>query len=304
MNDCFITSALPVFCKSVNLSANALQNIYSTDDKLTEFSRQAQEFLTQPLTFAKDSAIMWNCNRVPGETRMKQFRILVVDDEKRIVNFLNSKLRASGYDVLTAGDGFEALEQAQAQEPDLILLDILMPKMDGFETLKRLRSFSSTPVIILSAKGADIDKIKGLGLGADDYLPKPFNPDELIARIEAVKRRIKPSDRRKTTELLSLGDLRVDFKARKISLGKEEKYLTRIEWLLLSELTNNIGRLMPYEELLSLVWGPEYRDDVQLLRTWISRLRAKLEKNPDNPQLISTVPKAGYIMNRNPLERR
>jgi DNA-binding response OmpR family regulator len=230
---------------------------------------------------------------------MKQFRILVVDDEKRILNFLNSKLKASGYEVLTASDGLEALEQAQAQEPDLVLLDILMPKMDGFETLKRLRSFSSTPVIILSAKGADIDKIKGLGLGADDYLPKPFNPDELIARIEAVKRRIKPSERHKTSELLSLGDLTVNFKARKVTLGKEEKYLTRIEWLLLSELANNMGRLMPYEELLSLVWGPEYRDDVQLLRTWISRLRAKLERNPDDPQLISTVPKAGYIMNRN-----
>ena len=231
---------------------------------------------------------------------MKQFRILVVDDEKRILNFLNSKLKASGYEVLTANDGLEALEQAQAQEPDLILLDILMPKMDGFETLKRLRSFSSTPVIILSAKGADIDKIKGLSLGADDYLPKPFNPDELIARIEAVKRRIKPSERRKTTDLLSLGDLTVDFKARRVTLGNEEKYLTRIEWLLLSEFANNMGRLMPYEELLSLVWGPEYRDDVQLLRTWISRLRAKLERNPDDPQLISTIPKAGYIMNRNP----
>jgi DNA-binding response OmpR family regulator len=230
---------------------------------------------------------------------MKQFRILVVDDEKRILNFLNSKLKASGYEVLTACDGLEALEQAQAQEPDLILLDILMPKLDGFETLKRLRSFSSTPVIILSAKGADIDKIKGLGLGADDYLPKPFNPDELIARIEAVKRRIKPSGRRRTTDLLYLGDLTVNFKARKVTLGDEEKYLTRIEWLLLSEFANNMGRLMPYEELLSLVWGPEYRDDVQLLRTWISRLRAKLERNSEDPKLISTVPKAGYIMNRN-----
>jgi len=231
---------------------------------------------------------------------MKQFRILVVDDEKRILNFLNSKLKASGYEVLTANDGAEALEQAQAQDPDLILLDILMPKMDGFETLKRLRSFSSTPVIILSAKGADIDKIRGLGLGADDYLPKPFNPDELVARIEAVKRRIKPGDRHKTSESLSLGNLTIDFKSRKVMLGKEEKYLTRIEWLLLSELAQNMGRLMPYEELLSLVWGPEYRDDVQLLRTWVSRLRSKLEKNPQNPELISTVPKAGYIMNRKP----
>ena len=242
---------------------------------------------------------MGNCSGSSGEITMKQFRILVVDDEKRILNFLNSKLKASGYEVLIANDGVEALEQAQAQEPDLILLDILMPKMDGFETLKRLRSFSSTPVIILSAKGADIDKIKGLGLGADDYLPKPFNPDELIARIEAVKRRIKPGERRKTSELLSLGNLTIDFKARKVKLGNEEKYLTRIEWLLLSELAQNMGRLMPYEQLLSLVWGPEYRDDVQLLRTWISRLRAKLDRDTNSPELISTVPKAGYIMNGN-----
>ncbi len=231
---------------------------------------------------------------------MKQFRILVVDDEKRILNFLRTKLKASGYEVLTADDGFEALEQVQAQEPDLILLDVLMPKMDGFETLKRLRSFCSTPVIVLSAKGSDVDKIKGLGLGADDYLPKPFNPDELVARIEAVKRRIKPGQRKQTSELLTVGKLTIDFKARKVTLGDEEKYLTRIEWLLLSELARNMGRLMSYEELLTQVWGPEYRNDIQLLRTWMSRLRAKLDRGTDSPELISTVPKAGYIMNGNP----
>jgi len=232
---------------------------------------------------------------------MKQFRILVVDDEKRILNFLRTKLKASGYEVLTAADGFEALEQVQAQEPDLILLDVLMPRMDGFETLKRVRSFCSTPVIVLSAKGSDVDKIKGLGLGADDYLPKPFNPDELIARIEAVKRRIKPGQRKQTSELLTVGNLTIDFKARKVALGNEEKYLTRIEWLLLSELARNMGRLMAYEELLTQVWGPEYRNDIQLLRTWMSRLRAKLDRGEDSPELISTVPKAGYIMNGNPV---
>jgi len=231
---------------------------------------------------------------------MKQFRILVVDDEKRILNFLKSKLKASGYEVITANDGFEALEQVQAQEPNLILMDVLMPKMDGFATLKELRSFSSTPVIFLSAKGADIDKIKGLGLGADDYLPKPFNPDELVARIEAVKRRIEPAEKRKTSELISLEDLTIDFKSRKVILRNEAKYLTRIEWLLLSELAHNMGRLMPYEELLTRVWGPEYRNDVQLLRTWVSRLRSKLETNPNNPRLISTIPKMGYIMNGTP----
>ena len=235
-------------------------------------------------------------NNPLGDTTMKKFCILVVDDEKRILNFLRTKLKASGYEVLTAASGMEALEQVQAQEPDLILLDILMPKMDGFETLKNLRSFSATPVIILSAKGSDIDKIKGLGLGADDYIPKPFNPDELVARIEAVKRRIEPTEKRRTSESFRLDDLTIDFKSRKVVLDGDEKYLTRIEWLLLSELAHNMGRLMPYEELLSRVWGPEYRDDVQLLRTWISRLRSKLEKDPNNPNLICTIPKAGYIM--------
>lgn len=229
---------------------------------------------------------------------MKRFRILVVDDEERVLNFLRSKLKASGYEVLTASNGLEALEQAQAQEPDLIVLDLLMPKIDGFETLKELRSFSAVPVIILSARGADVDKIKGLDLGADDYLPKPFNPDELVARVEAVRRRLEPSSKRKILDLLSLRDISIDFKRRSVIARGEGKYLTRIEWLLLSELAHNAGRLMLYEELLTQVWGPEYRDDVQLLRTWVSRLRNKLEKEPNNPQLIRTIPKAGYIIDQ------
>ena len=227
---------------------------------------------------------------------MKQFRVLLVDDEERILNFLRSKLRASGYEVLTASNGIEALEQAQAQEPDLIVLDVLMPRMNGLEALKELRTFSSVPVIILSAKGADADRIKGLSTGADDYLPKPFNPDELVARIEAVRRRLKPAESRKTPEPLSLGDVTIDFKKRLVGIKGEEAHLTRIEWLLLSELAHNAGRLMTYGELLTRVWGPEYRDDVQILRTCISRLRAKIEKDPSNPKLIRTMAKIGYMM--------
>lgn len=229
---------------------------------------------------------------------MKRFRILVVDDEEQVLNFLRSKLKASGYEVLTASNGVAALEQAQAQEPDLVVLDLLMPKMDGFETLKELRSFSAVSVIFLSARGADADKIKGLGLGADDYLPKPFNPDELVARIEAVRRRLEPAETRKVLELLSLGDVTIGFKRHRVAVGAEEKYLTRIEWLLLSELARNVGRLMSYEELLSRVWGPEYRDDVQLLGTWISRLRYKLESDPSHPNLIRTIAKTGYIIDQ------
>jgi len=229
---------------------------------------------------------------------VRRFRILVVDDEVRILNFLSSKLKASGYEALTASNGLEGLEQAQAQEPDLIVLDLLMPKMDGLEMLKELRTFSAVPVIILTAKGADADRIKGLQLGADDYLPKPFNPDELVARIEAVRRRLEPSERHKIPEVLELGNITIDFRSHDLLVSGEPKHLTRTEWLLLSQLIKNAGRLMLYEELLSRVWGPEYRDDVQILRTWISRLRGKLESDPNSPKLIRTIPKTGYIIDQ------
>jgi len=233
-----------------------------------------------------------------GDINVKRFRILAVDDEERIVNFLRSKLKASGYEVFTANNGVAGLEQAQAQEPDLIVLDLLMPKMDGLEMLKELRSFSAVPVIILTAKGADADRIKGLQLGADDYLPKPFNPDELVARIEAVRRRLEPGGRMKVPEVFSVGHVTVDFKRRSISVRGQEQYLTRTEWLLLSQLINNAGRLMLYDVLLTHIWGPEYRDDVQLLRTCISRLRSKLEDDPTNPKLIRTIPRTGYIIDQ------
>jgi two-component system KDP operon response regulator KdpE len=227
---------------------------------------------------------------------VKQFRILLVDDEERVLNFLRSKLKVAGYEVFTADNGRDALEEAQAQEPDLIVLDILMPRMDGFDTLKELRRFSSVPVIILSARRDDIDKIKGLGLGADDYLAKPFNPDELVARIEAVRRRLEPAEKRKTAAPFVTEDMNIDFAKRSVAVQGKEIQLTRIEWLLLSELARNAGRLMLYEELLTRVWGPEYRDDVQLLRTWMSRIRYKIEKDPHNPTKIRTMPKVGYIM--------
>jgi DNA-binding response OmpR family regulator len=229
---------------------------------------------------------------------VKRFLILVVDDEERILNFLRSKLKASGYEVLTASNGREGLEQAQAQEPDLIVLDVIMPKMDGLEMLKELRSFSAVPVIMLTAKGADADRIKGLELGADDYLPKPFNPDELVARIEAVRRRLQPGEKLKIPEVVGLGHVTIDFKKHRVLVKGEEQYLTRIEWLLLSQLVNNAGRLMLYEELLTRVWGLEYRDDVQILRTTISRLRSKLEDDPNVPKLIRTIPKTGYIIDQ------
>ena len=227
---------------------------------------------------------------------MKRFRVLIVDDEPGILKFLNLKLKASGYGVLTANNGLEALAQVQAQQPDLLVLDVVMPGMDGFETLKQIRAISSVPVIILSAREANTDKIKGLTMGADDYLAKPFNPDELVARIEAVKRRLAPAEDRKVVDFMDLGPVTINLKKRLVIVDGKEIQLTRIEWLLLSELARNQGKLLLYGELLTRVWGPEYRDDVQILRTWISRLRHKTEKDPDNPVLIRTVPKTGYII--------
>jgi two-component system KDP operon response regulator KdpE len=229
---------------------------------------------------------------------MKRFSILLVDDEERIINFLKTKFKLLNYEVFTAGNGVEAIEQVQGQEPDLVVLDVIMPKMDGFQTLKELRSFSPVPVIMLSARGDDSDRIKGLGLGADDYLPKPFNPDELVARIEAIRRRLNSPERKNTPKELIVHGLNINFDERRIIVrGKEEK-LTKIEWLLLNELAGNAGHLMVYYDLLARIWGPEYRDDVQILRTWISRLRQKIEIDPAIPKIISTVPKTGYIFNK------
>jgi two-component system KDP operon response regulator KdpE len=226
-----------------------------------------------------------------------KFTILLVDDEERILYFLKTKLKSLGYDVITAGNGVEALEQIHGQQPDLVVLDVIMPKMDGFQTLKELRAISSIPVIMLSAMGDDSNRIKGLGLGADDFLPKPFNPNELVARIEAIKRRLNSSDRRETPHELAINDININLSEHRITVRGKEVKLTRVEWLLLNELATNAGHLMVYYDLLARVWGPEYRDDVQILRTWISRLRQKIEVDPANPRIISTVPKTGYIFN-------
>ncbi|MHB8085983.1 MAG: response regulator transcription factor [Dehalococcoidia bacterium] len=230
---------------------------------------------------------------------VKKCRLLVVDDEIRIQNFIRSNLRTLGYEVVTASNGREALKQFHACQPDLVLLDILMPEMSGLDVLKEIRGFSMVPVIFLSAKGSVRDKITGLETGADDYITKPFNADELVSRIEAVMRRFRP-DAPKIPDELCLGDITMDFKAHTVIVRGKKIYLTRIEWLLLSELALNADRLMTYEDLLVRVWGVEYRDDIQFLRTWISRLRKKIEKKPDEPQIILTSTKMGYVLKKQP----
>jgi two-component system KDP operon response regulator KdpE len=226
---------------------------------------------------------------------MKRFRVLLVDDEQRVLDFISSKLRPSGYDVITAKNGTDALEQVNIQEPDLVVLDLMMRGVDGFNTLRKIRTLSVVPIIILISKGANIEKIKGVVSGVDDVLAKPFDPDDLIARIETVRKRLSSTDKRKSYDQLTFGELKIDFNKRLVTLQGKEVHLTRIEWYLLSELAQNAGNIILYGDLLTRVWGPEYREDVQILRTWISRLRNKVE-NDSTSKLIRTVPKTGYMI--------
>ena len=231
---------------------------------------------------------------------MRQFRILVVDDEPRIINFLKIKLEASGYKVIVAASGREALELMPTAQPDLVVLDVMMPGIVGLETLRRVRAASSVPVIILSAKESSDDKVKGLKLGADDYLAKPFRPDELVARIESVRRRLLPDAERRAADIITLGYISVDLNRHLVVIDDKEVPLTRIEWLLMCEFARNPGKLILYSDLLTKIWGPEFRDDIQILRTWVSRLRRKIEEDPDHPRLIRTVPKTGYMIDQQP----
>lgn len=225
---------------------------------------------------------------------MRKHLILVVDDEPPIVRLVKAKLRVDGYEVLTATRGEQAIEIVQQESPDLVVLDVMMPDMDGFETLRRIRQFSTVPVVMLTARGSDMDKLKGLQSGADDYITKPFNPDELEARIAAVLRRTLGSQRTESEAILHYPGLSIDLERKLVTLNDEEVRLSRTEWDLLSQLAGNAGRVMMHTELLSRIWGPEYRNETQYLRTWVSRLRAKLEPANSGLTLITTYPGMGY----------
>lgn len=225
---------------------------------------------------------------------MRKHLILVVDDEPPIVRLVKAKLRLDGYEVLTAGRGDSAIEIVQQESPDLVVLDVMMPDMDGFETLRRIREISSVPVVMLTARSGDMDKLKGLQSGADDYITKPFNPDELEARIAAVLRRTVGSQHPEGEATLLYPGLSIDLERKIVTLNGQEVRLSRTEWDLLSQLAGNAGRVMMHTELLSRIWGPEYRNETQYLRTWVSRLRAKLEPEDSELALITTYPGMGY----------
>ena len=220
--------------------------------------------------------------------------VLAVDDEPGILRLIKLELSTQGFRVVTASSGEEALRTAEEQRPDIALLDIVMPEMTGLEVMRRLRERSSIPVILLTAKGSESDKVRGLELGADDYLAKPFSPDELSARVRAVLRRAVGSST--ADNIVHVGDVEIDLNRRLVKRGGKLVALTRTEWMLLQHLAANVGKIMLNAELLSKVWGPEYRDDLQYLRVWVSRLRRKLEDDPSKPKLIKTFQGIGYML--------
>lgn len=221
-------------------------------------------------------------------------QVLIVDDEMSILKFLRSNLEERGYAVISAADGEEALNIIERELPDLIILDVMMPKMDGFEVCRRLREWSPIPIIMLSARGDEKDKVQCLDLGADDYIVKPFGSNELMARVSAVLRRTKTADISPAKSSVTSGDLVINFAKRQVTRAGEDVKLTPTEYALLQELAVNSGKVLTHTHLLHKVWGPEYRDEREYLHVFIRRLRSKLEPDPNNPIYILTVSGVGY----------
>lgn len=223
-------------------------------------------------------------------------RILIVDDEPRYLRLLDANLRTEGYEVITAQDGQQAVDVFSSQPIDLVLLDIMMPRLDGFGATQRIREFSSVPIIILTAKGDEQDRVRGLDLGADDYLVKPFSATELLARVRAVLRRAQLPSEGTQTRFFTHTNLRIDFARAEVWRGEQVISLSATEYRLLLQFAHNLGRILTSEDLLTSVWGPEYKSDKEILWVSIARLRQKLEDDPHSPKHIVTRSGLGYLM--------
>lgn len=233
-------------------------------------------------------------NTVPSINRSRKRKtILVVDDEPRMIGFIRMNLELEEHQVIEAHSGLEALDALRKGLPDLVLLDVMMPELDGFETLRILREFSDVPVIMLTAKGEENDKVLGLELGADDYITKPFGPRELSSRIKAIFRRLE----KPTIEeaILRIDDrLSVDFNQRQVIVNGEPVKLRPTEYRLLYHLIRNAGWTVPHDQILQKVWGYEYRDEAHYVRLYVNYLREKIEEDPSNPRYIITERGVGY----------
>jgi two-component system KDP operon response regulator KdpE len=221
-------------------------------------------------------------------------RILVIDDEPRMRRFISMNLDLEGYQVLEAGNGLEGVKRMREDLPDLVLLDVMMPEMDGFEALRSIRQFSQVPVIMLTVKSDEEDKVRGLELGADDYVTKPFGPRELSSRIKAVLRRTEMPGVTDQAVVKVDDRLQIDFNRHQVIVDGRVIKLRPTEHRLLYHLVNNAGWTMPHETLLAKVWGHEYRDETHYLRLYITYLRQKIERDPANPEYILTERGVGY----------
>ena len=242
-------------------------------------------------------------NETPSEIQDRE-RILVVDDEASIRRILETRLKMVGYEVFTAADGEEAIESYQKNNPDLVILDVMMPKMDGYGVTREIRKTSETPIIILTALGDVSERITGLELGADDYIIKPFSPKELEARVKAVLRRVNHREDlpggKITKNVITTGNIRIDTSRRQVYRKNERIRLTGMEFSLLELLVGNSGQPFSRNEILQYVWSypADHRIDTRVVDVHISRLRSKLEVDPANPELILTARGIGYMFQR------
>jgi DNA-binding response OmpR family regulator len=222
--------------------------------------------------------------------------ILVVDDELLYRKLLQVNLEKEGYLVTTAVNGENALEILSHEEPDMILLDLIMPTLDGFSTCERIRQFSNVPIIILTARTSEQDRVHGLNIGADDYVAKPFSATELVARVRAILRRSRNNDHSYQNRFFDHGNLRIDYTRAEVTNDNKTIMLSATEYRLLIQLAQNIGQVLTTEDLLKSIWGVQYKDDKEILWVTIARLRQKLENNPHTPIHILTRPGIGYYM--------
>jgi DNA-binding response OmpR family regulator len=223
-------------------------------------------------------------------------KILAVDDEPLYQHLLKVNLEKEGYEVITASNGEDALDMVSSRHPDLVIMDIMMPKLDGLTTSERIRQFSNIPIIVLTARGEESDRVRGLNIGADDYVVKPFSATELIARVRAVLRRTNNAEQATQNRYFTHGNLRIDFARAEVWKDNKPVFLSATEYRLLIQFAHHVGQVLTAEELLMAIWGPQYREDKEILWVSIARLRQKLEDNPHSPQHIVTRAGLGYLM--------